>query len=249
MSKCLIYRGAVVTVVTAAATLSTLPLAKASSIALVEPSFENATAAWVPVGANTGGEANDRSTANDANLPGPGGPSSFYWRIYQNSRNASDQATVTQTLVGTGVLPNSTYTLIVACGDRIAQDFPTIDIRVGTVVSGVFTELAGGSLNFTAPTPDGTFSDATKIYTTGAIVPTGDLAVQLFSNGQDSATVGGTPNGLQSFTVTNDTTDSINDAFVAFDNVQLDVTSVPEPASLGLLGAVGLLVLRRRGKK
>jgi hypothetical protein len=129
---------------------------------------------------------------------------------------------ISQTLTGISLLPNSTYTLSVDVGRRF---------DVSTTAASYSISLDNGSSVFctTGNTPSGSifagsFVDVVLTCTTGATVPTGFLGIDLTGVGRQ----------------------------MDFDNVQLNVTStsVPEPSALVLLltglGVVGLLFARSR---
>ena len=129
---------------------------------------------------------------------------------------------ISQTLTGISLLPNSIYTLSVDVGRRF-------DVPVGA--SSYSISLDGGSSVFctTGTTSNvsiaaGTFLDVVLTCATGASVPSGFLGINLTGFGRQ----------------------------MDFDNVQLNVTSttVPEPSALILmltgLGVVALLFARSR---
>jgi hypothetical protein len=115
-----------------------------------------------------------------------------------------------QTLTGVSLLPNSTYTLSVDVGRRFDITGATYSIAL-TDGSNVFCSKSGSNSSITA----GTFANIVLTCPTGAIVPAGDLGIDL------------TGGGLQ----------------VDFDNVRLNVQSgsvaTPEPGAL-LLTLIGL---------
>jgi hypothetical protein len=123
------------------------------------------------------------------------------------------------------LLANTTYTLTVAIGSRAdwagGNGQGTISLLNGVDQTG--TLLASTTSNVGAQT--GTFTDFTATFTTSGSV-SGDLIVDL--------SVVGTPSV---FTQGN------------FDNVHLDATVVPEPATFALLGGgllLSLIALRRK---
>lgn len=134
------------------------------------------------------------------------------------------EATEVSQDVGVGLLPNTTYELTVGVGRRNASfTVAGNESRFGLYVGG--DAEAGGTLVAEAtynafPLNDAQFVDQTLSYTTGAVVPAGNLHISLRSTGANRA---------------------------HYDNVRL--WAVPEPSSIamtlvGLLGVVGRL--RRR---
>lgn len=135
----------------------------------------------------------------------------------------TNDGSISQTLTGSSVQPNSSYTLSVFVGNRLdgysGNGNYTISLDAGSTTLCSFT---GNSASITA----GTFADETCSYQSGSIVPSGDLSIVLTSNSS----------GAQL---------DIEEVSVS------DPVSTPEPGSL-LLVSVGLfcvlfiLVLRRK---
>ena len=134
----------------------------------------------------------------------------------------SNGSTISQTLTGFSLNPNSTYILSVFVGDRLDglnSDY-SFSLEAGSTILGTFS----GS---TAAIPAGTFQQESLTYTTGDTVTAGDLTILLTSAGPQ--------------------TDFDNVALV---DPQTDsVVSTPEPGSIwmlgvGLLGLLGLAVPR-----
>jgi hapalindole biogenesis HpiC1 cyclase-like protein len=125
--------------------------------------------------------------------------------------------TLTQTLTGTSVLANSTYTLNVSVGDRAGEANGNYTLSLDTIVGGVTSTLCSFTGN-AANIASGTFQVEGCSYTSKSTVPSGNLFLQFTANtGQ-----------------------------LDVDNVSLSVqsasTSVPEPSS-ALLSSVGMLFL------
>jgi len=111
-------------------------------------------------------------------------PSSSYFNLPLPDGNVvaySNGGTISQTLTGTSLQPNSTYTLTVAVGNRLdnlAAEY-TIQLEAGSTVLATVT---GSNSSITS----GTFMDVVLTYATGAAVTPGDLAIVLSSNGTQS---------------------------------------------------------------
>ena len=121
-------------------------------------------------------------------------------------------------------LPDTTYTLTVALGNRITgvpahhSGSMRFGLRSGAVEQGTFT-----TVDVPTAVTGGTFQDFTYIFTTGAVAPaTGNIFISLGS------VINSTGRGV-------------------FDNVRLDASAIPEPStSLCALIGAGLMVVRRR---
>lgn len=147
---------------------------------------------------------------------------------------SSDPTVFAQTFSGTPVQPNTTYTATVEVIDRNSALIPpggtdvtgiaaTINLALLADFGGPGQTDLGGTTTFVPP-PNGGRSVFTLMLTTGSSVPSGDLSIAVSSNGA----------GSNQFTQT------------FFDNVTLDASPVPEPATAGLLAAGTLLFAGRR---
>ena len=128
--------------------------------------------------------------------------------------------------IGT-LLPDTTYTLTVAIGQRFDRVNGSATIGLIDTTSANANPWATGTLESSTTgvsSVAGSFQDFTTTFTTGSTV-TGDLYVgaQYVGNGTIQASV---------------------------DNFRLDVTTVPEPGTMALaaLGGASLLFWRRRSK-
>ena len=113
--------------------------------------------------------------------PGPAGswhPTSAYPPPDGSFIAYSNGGTISQTL-STMLAPNTTYTLIVAVGDR--PDGFTNTYTIALDAGGIVLNSRSGSSAAITP---GTFADQTVTFTTGASVPAEDLAIVLTSDGQ-----------------------------------------------------------------
>ena len=132
---------------------------------------------------------------------------------------------VAQSVDPFGLLPNTTYTLTVAVGNRNANFSPVGSLStIALYVGGSAT--TGGTLvdaaTIAPPATASTFADLTLVTNTGSTVPAGALWIVLQNTG---------PVGR-----------------AHFDNVRLDATPIPEPSTMMLLatGCCGLLASRRK---
>jgi hypothetical protein len=139
---------------------------------------------------------------------------------------------------GVAFQPNTTYTLSIAAGNRGGQsaegnlttfgllnDATNLGVanyaNTAAVTADAGITEASAQYDAFATVTEGAFGDAPDlVFTTGAVAPAGNVVVLLGADG---------PAGRSHF-----------------DNIRLDATAVPEPAS-ALLGALaGLVLLRRR---
>ena len=143
---------------------------------------------------------------------------------------ANNGGSLSQTLTGTSLQPNTTYVLSVDVLDSsYAVDGVTIGVAptVALELTAAGSDL-GGILTYVPP-GEGGRSTATLTFTTGADIsglPTGPLGIVISTSGTNPNT-----------TVTQ----------TLFDSVSL--TAVPEPAGLGIVLAAGSVGLLRRGRR
>jgi hypothetical protein len=157
--------------------------------------------------------------------------SSLYTSIPDGSLIAyTNGGTISQTLTGISLLPNSIYTLSVYVGNRFDQEITdySFSLLAGSTVLNTFS----GSNGTITP---GTFEQEFLTYTTGSIVTAGDLGIELSSAGGQ-----GDFDDVQ-LTVVPVDNDFGNDG---------GPVSTPEPSSLlmlgmGLLGIAGLAVRKQ----
>jgi hypothetical protein len=90
----------------------------------------------------------------------------------------TNDGTISQTLTGVSLLPDSIYTLSVYVGDRL--DNEVTDYSFSLDAGGIPLSIFSGS-NGTIPA--GTYQQEFLTYTTGSIVTPGDLSIQLASKG------------------------------------------------------------------
>lgn len=161
--------------------------------------------------------------------------------VYMAHAQFADNFSVVTSDISTGVAiqPLTTYTLSIDVGVRVPADGQAFGDNFGVQLrdtglggSLVMQLSKSGSVNATSVTVPGSgqWETWTGSYSTGAIVPTGDLHLRVLSIG---------PSPAPSY------------AYVAYDNVVLSAVPVPEPTTLALLGTgvLGLAAagLRRHG--
>jgi len=121
-------------------------------------------------------------------MVGTGGswqPNSSYYNLPLPDGNvvAFSSGSLSQTLTGVSLQPNSSYTLTVAVGNRLdgftSNGQYTIQLDAGSTVLATVT----GSNSSITP---GTFMDVVLTYTTGGTVTPGDLAIVLSTSGSQS---------------------------------------------------------------
>lgn len=117
-------------------------------------------------------------------LSGPTGgsfePSSFYLNLPLPDGNVvayTNGGSISQTLTGVSLLPNSTYTLSVDVGRRFDITGATYTIAL-TDGANVFCSKSGSNSSITA----GTFADIVLTCPTGASAPAGFLGIDLTGN-------------------------------------------------------------------
>ncbi len=161
---------------------------------------------------------------NSGSIPGwnvtSGGsfqPGSFYNYIPDGSVvGFTNGGSISQTLTGTSVSANSSYTLTVFVGNRTNKENGVFSIYLDTILNGITTTLCSVSGNAATFTP-GTWQAESCTYNSGANAPAGNFYLDFVGgNGQLN---------VDDVTLTNPT------------------TNVPEPSSLLLLGFGALLVM------
>lgn len=162
-------------------------------------------------------------TAGAGNLPAPAaGPQG----AFTNTGGIGGVKLVTAGTLAT-IQPNTTYTLTVALGVR--TDFPVAGVLLGNAYVDLLANGSapvGAALGLDANTlPVGSFQDYSVTFSTGA---SGGVVGQALT--ADIGYVATSNSGIM------------------MDNVRLDASSVPEPATLGVLlvGGVALMGRRRR---
>ena len=199
-------------------------VAMADSLTLQNASFEDTNALSISCGA--------ACAYNDGPIPGwtvsgaEGGSwmfNSSYYSVAPPDGSIvaySNGGTISQSLAGVSLQPNSIYTLSVFVGDRLDSDFTrySLSLTAGTTVLGTFSDW-----NYLIPM--GTFQQEFLTYTTGNSVAAGDLGVSLTSAGPQSDF------------------DDVQLTLVPLDPAfQAETADTPEPATFLMLGA-GLLCL------
>ena len=198
------------TKLTLLALLAAAHSAQAALITVTNGDFENWEADWTRAG-SVGWQPVGTTTGYTDDLTPYGG-----WLVFGNGAG-----TVSQTLTGTTLQTNTTYTLTVAVGNRNDLALPGFGIELlagASIVASEYSITQGGSV---ADPADGTWSDVTATFTTGGTVVAGDLGIVLQSYGVQ----------------------------VNYDNVSLDATAIPEPGTYALLAgcfALASVMIRRR---
>ena len=216
------------------ACISTLSVAQAASIAIVNHDFETevladtdlnigAVSGWVASGGGITGSFNPGTAFfTNGNIVDTAGTNGVIGTMDGDSALFIFESTgVTLTNTTTEAVADGTmYTLTVGVGGRDAGL---------SVFGGYLIELLDGDSVLASATSStipaaGTFADVTVNYT-GQASDAGNLAIRLSS--LDTTTV---------------------NRYVDFDNVRLEATVVPEPSSIALLGLGGLALILRRKK-
>jgi hapalindole H/12-epi-hapalindole U/12-epi-fischerindole U synthase len=174
----------------------------------------------------------------------------FYWSGPSQSVHASGTITATQTITGTPAQPETTYTLQVDIGYR--DDGPGGYTDTLPIPETVEIEVLAGGVELASPVRVSpapayrNFVTYSVTYTTGATVPSGDLAVEILGT-RANTTGSNVPSPPATYNPGNSHL-VLGEAFLPFDNVRLDATPLPEPSSLAavVLGAVLPLTRRRR---
>jgi hypothetical protein len=191
---------------------------RGDSISVQNPSFETANALTIGCGA---GCAYNFGPIPDWTITGTGGSwepnSTYYTSVPDGSIVAfSNGGTISQTLSGVSLLPDTTYTLSVDVGHRLDNltNGYSITLDAGsTILDSIF----GDSKDI----PAGTFATEGFSFTTGSSVTPGDLSIILAS--------GAAQNDFDNVRLTDVSTSSV---------------STPEPSTLLLLAiALGCLAL------
>ncbi|MDB5295834.1 MAG: hypothetical protein JWO31_1817 [Phycisphaerales bacterium] len=217
--------------------------AAAAPVPLLNASFESPALAdgvatltvpsWTQggTGSNQSGVYNPTTAAfagassGAGNLPAPAaGPQA----AFMNTGGIGSATLTSATPLG-AILASTKYTLTVALGVR--SDFPAAGVRLDNVYVEMTAGASGASLTgaylaFDANTlPAGSFKDYAVTFSTGA---SGNVIGQALSVDM----------GYQSTT----------NSGVMADNVRLDASPVPEPATPALLLVAGTALLRRRAR-
>jgi PEP-CTERM motif len=159
---------------------TSLPL-YADSIAVQNASFETTNPLTIPC---TGTCAFNLGPIPDWTTIGSGGswqPSSTFFNLPLPDGNVvaySNGGTISQTLTGISVLPNTSYMLSVFVGNRLDGFSSAYSIALDAG-STVLCSFSGSSATITA----GTFADETCSFQSGSVVPLGDLSIILTGGG------------------------------------------------------------------
>lgn len=154
----------------------------ADNISVQNPSFETTNPLYVPcIGPETClynfGPVPGWTTISAGSFE----PSSFYFSLPLPNGNVvayTNGGSISQTLTGVSLLPNSTYTLSVDVGRRFDITGATYSISL-TDGSNVFCSKSGSNSSIKA----GTFADIVLTCPTGATVPAGVLGIDLTGGG------------------------------------------------------------------
>jgi len=157
----------------------------ANSITVQNASFETTSTLLANCGTDCGSNG---GPIPGWTLNGPGGsfqPNSAFFNLPLPDGSVvawSGGGTISQTLTGTSLISNTTYTLSVDVGHRLdglATNY-SIALYAGTTLLNSFSGN-NGVISM------GTFADESLTYTSGAEVPSGDLRIVLTSAGSQTA--------------------------------------------------------------
>ena len=166
-------------------TLTGLPAFADTSLPIQNASFETVSASAVPVSCGSGCFYNSGPIPGwtITGATGDWQPNSGYYNLPLPDGNViaySNGGSLSQTLTGVSLQPNSTYTLTVAVGNRLGGYTSggqyTIQLDAGSTMLATVT----GSNSSITP---GTFMDVVLTYTTGSTVTPGDLTIVLSGGG------------------------------------------------------------------
>ena len=192
---------------------SIAPAAKADTVAIQNASFETTNPLNFGCGSGCSFNLGPIPGWTTTGQSGSFQPSSTYFALPLPDGNIvaySNGGSISQTLAAS-LTPDTIYTLSVDVGNRL--DGEVTDYSIALYVDGTLLSSLSSS---NGVIPAGTFADETVTYTSGAVVPAGNLSIVLTSGGVQAD----------------------------FDNVRLTASTVPEPSSLSLLAAaLGLMVL------
>ena len=176
----------------------------------------------------------------------------FYWAGPNTTTHAYGTMTAAQTLAGVPAQFYRQYTLEVDIGyrdeDGVGEYPNTLPIP-----ESIELILLAGATELTAPVrvePSPVYRNFVTYsvtYPTTTSVPLGDLQIQIVGE-RLNVTGSNVPSPASTYNPQNHNV--LGEAFLPFDNVRLTVEPVPEPATVSMLAAAGLLMcFRRRGAR